>query len=294
MQYNTSESQPIYNESILKMKEVAIIASDRKERFGLENDSIITHCYMPSKMEKDLFLSVGRKPVSLQEKLLTQETSFSGSLISLLPLVMFASIVLTKAIYPRRFFQMISASFSNNAQWQLLREWYPINNGLTYLYTFLYFIGFALLIQSIAEQTGGGLFITGNNYLDLLILFGGVSFIISGKYITIMTLAVIFNSRESGERYLTNQITFTLISVLLMIPIILVLNFQTNEWSLIGSVVLLGLAQLARIIRSMRVGLTEKAFGLLYLFLYLCALEIVPLLVLVKVFLLITNGEAFG
>jgi len=294
MQYNTSESQLIYNESILKMKEVAIIASDRKERFGLENDTIITHCYMPSKMKKDLFLSVGRKPVSLQEKLLTQETSFSGSFIGLLPLVMFASIVLTKAIYPRRFFQMITASFSNNAQWQLLREWYPLNNGLTYLYTFLYFIGFALLIQSIAEHTGGGLFITGNNYLDLLILFGGVSFIISGKYITIMALAVIFNSRESGERYLTNQITFTLISVLLMIPILLVLNFQANEWSLIGSLVVLGLAQLARIMRSMRVGLTEKAFGLLYLFLYLCALEIVPLLVLVKVFLLLTNGEAFG
>jgi hypothetical protein len=291
---NTSETQPIYNESILKMKEVAIVASDRKELFGLGNDTLLTHCYIPSKMEKDIFLSVGRKPVSMQEKLLPQTSSFSGSLIGILPLVMFATIVLTKAIYPRRFFQMITASFSNSAQWQLLREWYPLNNGLTYLYTFLYFTGFSLLIQSIANHTGGGLSISGNSFLDLLILFGGVSFIISGKYITIMTLAIIFNSRESGERYLTNQITFSLISVLLMIPILLVLNFQASEWSLIGSFIVLGLAQLIRIIRSLRVGLTEKAFGLLYLFLYLCALEIVPLLVLVKVFLLLTNGEAFG
>lgn len=292
---NTETSTTVnFQESLYGKQEIVLPAVEEKVLFALSGDSLTSQCYLPVKMVKKQFITAGKKSAVVQIREKRPEAPVTAELGGLIPFAMFGLIILTKVLYPRRFYQMITASFSNNAQWQLLREWYPLNNGLTYLYTTLYYLGFALLISSIGTAIGGGISITGKWLPDILILFGGVAFIISGKYVTIMSLAVIFNSRDSGERYLTNQITFSLISVLFLIPVLLLLHFQPNELSLIGSLVLLGFVQTVRIIRSMRVGLTEKSFGLIYLFLYLCALEIVPLLILIKSFLLLSKGEAFG
>lgn len=290
----TPESLPFFNESLLKMKEVSVAAPYHKELFALGNDSLTTQCFMPQKMVKARFVSALEPPKIMREKTIQSKTSSSDLLIGMVPFAIFAIIVFTKAMYPRRFFQMIKASFSNSAQWLLLHEWYPLNNGLTYLYSGLYFLSFALLIRSIAEHFGSAPAITGNEWLDLLIIFGVVAFVILGKYLTILMLAFIFHVKESGERYLTNQITFSLISVLLLVPLLLILEFQESDFMFFVSLILLGLLHLMRISRSFVVGLSERSFNLFYLFLYLCTLEIVPLLVLLKTVLILSNGEAFG
>lgn len=291
----TETEAPFYKASLLHFKEINSPDPSQAVMFALGSDTLLTHCYMPGKMHKANFIASRKDAVRLADKPLAENTVYATPFVGILPFFIFAFIVVSKALYPRRFFQLISASFSNQAQWQLLREWYPLNNGLTYLYTTLYFVGYTLLINAIASQGGGaGISITGLWWLDLLLLFLGVSLIISGKYFTIMFLAVIFNAKDSGERYLTNQITFGLISVLVLIPVLLAMYFQASELSMIAGIVIIGLVQLFRMIRSWRVGLTEKAFGLHYLFLYLCALEIIPLLIVIKTYQIFAAGGVIG
>lgn len=290
----TPESLPFFNESLLKMKEVSVAAPYQKELFALGNDSLTTQCFMPQKMVKARFVTALEPPKIMREKTIQSKTSSSDLLIGMVPFAIFAIIVFTKAMYPRRFFQMIKASFSNSAQWLLLHEWYPLNNGLSYLYSGLYFLSYTLLLRSIGGHFGSAPAITGHEWIDLLIIFGAVGVVIIGKYLTILMLALIFDVKDSGERYLTTQITFSLLTVLLLVPLLLILEFQDNDFVFFMSLTLLGLLHLIRISRSFAVGLAERSFNLFYLFLYLCTLEIVPLLVLLKTVLILSNGEAFG
>lgn len=289
-----SETLPIFTESLLKMKEISVVAPYRKELFALGNDSLAEDCFMPQKMVKARFVTAMEPHKLMHEKVIQKANNQNNIFFGLLPFLIFAVIVFTKAMYPRRFFQMIRASFSNNAQWLLLHEWYPLNNGLTYLYSSLYFLAYALLIRSIASHLGLEIMITGNNAVDLLIVLGAVALVLIGKYLTILLLSYIFHLKDSGERYLTNQISFSLISILTLIPILLVLHFQDSDLVFFTSLVLLGLLHFIRIIRSFMVGLVGRSFNLFYLFLYLCTLEIVPLLVLLKTVLILSNGEPFG
>ncbi len=296
--YTMSASNETYNFStadvVLGGKTYTIAGASAREWFGLGGDSLVSHCVVPVKMIKHPFVRQGMKSMEIAPRALKPATVDGTMFTGLIPFIIFGLVVITKVLYPRRFFQFITASFSNNAQWQLLREWYPLNNGLTYLYSLMYFAAYALLINGIAMSTGGSISIVGSWWLDLLLLFLIAAFIISGKYLTIMFLAVLFDARDSGERYLTTQITFALVSLLVMVPLLLVLYYQPGPISLVTSLIMLGLTQFLRIVRSLRVGLTEKSFGLLYLFLYLCALEIIPLLIVIKTFQIFANGGVIG
>jgi hypothetical protein len=57
------------------------------------------------------------------------------------------------------------------------------------------------------------------------------------------------------------------------------------------SIILVLVLLLFRFYRSFIVGLSNRRFSILYLFLYLCALEIVPFLLLIKLVLLFVSGE---
>ncbi len=285
------QSSVIYQQSIVGQKEVAIAADWYAGWYVAPNEGRFDAYYLPHEMKIGPFLRQGMKAGSIELRERHNEVVAESGFQGLIPFFVFAIVVFTKALYPRRFTQLLTAPFSNQAQWQLLREWNPLNNGISYLYSTLYFVSFALFIQLAANSFGSSPLILGSRWLDLLVLSAGIGFIILGKYVTIMFLALIFNARASGERYLTTQITFSLISLITLIPILLLMYYQPGEASLLFGAALFGFVQLIRMIRSLRVGLTENSFGFIYLFLYLCALEIIPLLIVLKVLhILTTNG----
>lgn len=249
--------------------------------------------FLPSLMEIKSFVTYGKPKESINIKSIKQ-TSHIGDWHGFVVLLMFSIIVLSKIVYPRRFNQFIHAAFSNNGLHLLLREWHPIRNLLTFLFGFVYLAGFAIIILEILDFIGAGIEITGNSYYDFLIIFGGVVFIITGKYQTILWLSVIFNLRESGVRYLANQIIFALIASLAFIPALMVLIYNPSNIAVFSTLLLLVIIQLIRFVRSFMVGLSEKGINLFYLFLYLCTLEIVPLLLLAKTMMILSEDGVFG
>ncbi|GEM_PF-2115552 len=294
MVQQTEHSAVFFQDAMIGHKEVCIAPSWHSCWYFSSGQVQDGRYVMPSEMTIGPFVRQGMKPVTIQVHPLGDSPYETIDFLGLLPILFFAVLVFIKALYPRRFNQFLSASFSNQGQWQLLREWNPLNNGITYLYSFLYFVSFAMFIQVAAQSIGSSPVLFDPWWLDLLLLSAGVGLLVSGKYFTILFLAVVFNARASGERYLSTQITFSMISLLVLIPVILLIHFQPGMPSLIIGASLIGLTQLIRVIRSWRVGLTENSFGLQYLFLYLCALEIVPLLIVLKIFQILIRNNVIG
>ncbi len=273
--------------------EAMVPADNHPHAYGIFSLTDFEAFHLPVSMQLKSFVTYNKPKgaVDFQPRKIANQ---SGDWHGLIVLLMFSIIVLSKILYPRRFNQFIQASFSNAGLHMLLREWHPIRNILTYLYGFVYLAGFAVVILEILDYIGAGFEITGNSYYDFLIVFSGVVFIIAGKFQTILWLSVIFNLKDSGIRYLANQIIFGLITSLLFIPALLVLIYNPSNIAVIITLLILLILQLIRFMRGFMVGLAEKGIHLFYLFLYLCALEIVPLLLLAKTMMILSEDGVFG
>jgi len=246
----------------------------------------------PGKLEISAFINTKPSRIQFIERKNPQQ--LTDSISGVFVIVLFAMLVLAKVSYPRRFKQFLLAALTNNGLNLLLREWNPRRNVLSYLFGFVYFSGITLLIHETVDYFGGSIQITGNQWQDFALSFLAIVFVFSGKYQTITWLSVVFNVRSSGIRYLSNHVVFSLISGLALIPILLSVIYNPSEITLFSAVIIIALIQLFRLIRSIAVGMSERGFNLFYLFLYLCTLEILPVLILFKAVTTLASGSSFN
>lgn len=210
-----------------------------------------------------------------------------------LTLLAFAIMVFFRLTYPRRFTQFFKAAVSNKGMHLLLREWSPMNI-LSLVFSLMHTIGFAIFIYAGSAVVGEPLSFTNSWIADIAVLSGITTFVVYGKYLTIVYLSWLFQLRESGRRYLANQIIFSFLFSLVLFPVLLTVIYNPSPAALITSGILLMALHAARLIRSFAIGLTEIHIPLHYLFLYLCTLEIVPLVLLLKAVSIIIAGQNFS
>jgi len=106
------------------------------------------------------------------------------------------------------------------------------------------------------------------------------------KFLLLKICGYLFNLDKEMAAYIFNIFLVNNLLGILLIPIVAVLAFSVTinvTWIIYGSVVLISVAFLYRIIRGFFIGITSPVSSLYYLFLYLCTLEFAPLLVLLKI-----------
>lgn len=249
--------------------------------------------FFPGKMKMERFITSGHTPKSMiwsERRLFKDAVTWQGVFM----LLVFMLLVFSRVYYPRRFTQLFKGAFSNTAFMQLIREWYPWKNFLSYLFLLSYAFVLTLVVQLLMLDLGISDLLSISEFYDFAILSGLVLFIIAGKYVTILFVSWLFNRLNAGFRYFSNQIVFSFIHTVAVFPFLLILVFSPSDWTLIVVLVVLILLQLVRVVRSFIIGLNERGFHLLYLFLYLCALEIVPLLLLANTLILFSKGIEIG
>ena len=103
------------------------------------------------------------------------------------------------------------------------------------------------------------------------------------KSILIYISGIIFKTAESSRSYQLNTLLFNQITGIVLFPFaIMAFYWENTSFLIIGSVII-SLLFVYRLFRGILTGLANKNYNLLYLFLYLCTLEILPLLLLLKV-----------
>jgi hypothetical protein len=72
---------------------------------------------------------------------------------------------------------------------------------------------------------------------------------------------------------------------MLLFPFIVLMAYNPavgGSWLMTISLLFIGLLYIFRLLRGLQIGLATPGFSLLYLFLYLCTLELAPMLVLLR------------
>jgi hypothetical protein len=93
---------------------------------------------------------------------------------------------------------------------------------------------------------------------------------------------VIFGTSESARKYQLNILIFNNMIGIVLVPVTLIAFYWESAYMLIAGIIIVSLLMSYMVIRGFLTGQDNKSYSLFYLFLYLCTLEILPLLLLFK------------
>ncbi len=120
-----------------------------------------------------------------------------------------------------------------------------------------------------------------SNYKLFLMFFSALSGIYIIKWLLFNVLDFIFKTKKAFSSYINTIFLYNKIYGIVLIPIISLIPFvepHITKWLFLTSFILLLINYLARILRGLKIALINKV-SILYLILYLCTLEIFPLLI---------------
>ena len=172
----------------------------------------------------------------------------------------------------------------NNAHMHLyLREGFSINSISSYLLQFNYFIVLGIFSYILVDYFSDYNEIHWD--LVLVCLSAPLAYFLV-KFIFISFLSFLSDTQNGFFEYLTNYKVFFQIQGIMLLPITVSLVFVDSQAQYYLALIAFSLTVLISIYRTILSFLYALRYGfsVLYIFLYLCTLEILPLVVILKLF----------
>lgn len=209
--------------------------------------------------------------------------SIKNDWITLIFLLIFLLLVLVKLIYKERLYQLVSIGFSKK---------YFLNYGKDNRLTFNSFNGILFIVQSLIILLIAYAFllfyspqlIQESNFLFLKIVVGS-AIIFLLRYVIGKSLGLLFDIKNSHNHIAFVKMSYLFSVFLLTLPFLL-LVFYSEKYNLLFFHLLIAILTILLIIRYLFIFINNKKFiatELFYFILYLCALEIAPILILFKI-----------
>ena len=204
------------------------------------------------------------------------------------PLILLVLIALAwlRIFYNKFFFQMIQAFMNNNLANQIVRdENIFVQRASLYLSIIFNLIGalFLYLISIHFNWTLGGI---GNGFSRFVFFLIIITVTYALKFLILKICGWLFEQEQEMATYMFNVFLINNILGMTLLPFICI--FAYNEalafsGLLVVPFVLIIISYGWRIFKGIQLGLSINPFSPLYIFLYLCTLEIAPLMVLIRV-----------
>jgi len=204
------------------------------------------------------------------------------------PLILIVLIVYTwlRIFYSKFFSQMIQAFINNNLSNQIVRdENIFVQRASVYLSIVFNLIG-ALLLYLVSVHFNWSLGGIGTGFSRFVFFVIVVSAAYALKFLVLKICGWLFEQEREMATYIFNIFLVNNILGMALLPFICLFAYNENlafPWLLTIPLILAILAYCWRIFRGLQIGLSISPFSPLYLFLYLCALEIAPLMILLRV-----------
>jgi len=184
--------------------------------------------------------------------------------------------------YSKRMSQIFQAVAQPHHLNQLEREGNLFKERITLGLGFIYYTISSIFVFLIVRQFFGmpaGL----SNLSFTAIVFVGLFLYQSLKTGIIFVTGFIFDTREAARQYQLNIMIFNYMIGVILFPVAIITFYWSSTFLLTSGIIIISLLILYRLFRGILTGFTNKSYNLFYLFLYLCTLEILPLLLLFKV-----------
>lgn len=198
-------------------------------------------------------------------------------------LILFILFVIIRIGYINRLRQLLEAIFSIRYMRQVIREELALSHpfSLFLLFNFSVCFGFLIffLLRYFAIHPFG---------ISGFILFGGIAlFILVLLFIktTLLDLLLFAIGTDGGQN--ENRYTFLMfyqVTGIVLLPVCILAAFgpeYLHFYTIIFGLLLIGLVYITRLVRGVVIGI-DSGSAVMYIFLYLCALELAPLIVGIK------------
>lgn len=202
-------------------------------------------------------------------------------------LMVIASLVVIVRIFYRKNISEITRAFlSMSITGQLMREENILQQRASIILTLIFNLTAAYIVWQFGSALAQQLPFSLNDFGRFLFFAFLISIIYSIKYVVLRLAGFIFETSQEMDAYIFNIFLSNNIFGMVLFPIavILFLYPQLSDSRLILSViiVLALLFYIFRLLRGILIGRASSGYTPVYLFLYICALEIAPLMVLLK------------
>ncbi len=207
-------------------------------------------------------------------------------LIASVLLLMYILFVMLYIKNRKRLNQVIKAFYINRFASQLAREEVSVVNRVSVLLSVIFLFSITLFIRQIMEYYCW--FSEVNEMLLFLSILASVIMVYAVKFITIKFLGFVFKTAKETDEYALTVLLYINSLGLFLLPIVVCIAFAQNvsiEIFIKIGLYLLALFLFTRMVRGLIIGLNSVRVSKFYLFLYLCSLEILPLIVMIKIFI---------
>jgi hypothetical protein len=198
-------------------------------------------------------------------------------------LVLMFAIAMVRRFFPLDFYVIVEAYFKDRLLQQVSKE---DNMATSWPYIFLYIIFsftlglFLLMLDAYANQSQS--LLTFNNFFKVSLIVG-VLFIV--KILFIRFVSFIFELNKLVREYIAVLYLVYFNSMLILLPAVLILSLLPTAYFTIIislSIILIFILFIYRFLRTAFHLFGNLRFSIFYLILYLCCLEIAPILILVR------------
>ena len=125
-------------------------------------------------------------------------------------------------------------------------------------------------------------------FYNIILCIGGVGVLYLIKGLSYRILGATFKISNALQFFRFNALVIYHLLGIGMLPFIILAAFAdppVSNWAIVGTLILIGIALLIRFVKGFTALRLTGRFHFVYFLLYICALEIAPLLIAIKVFL---------
>lgn len=227
--------------------------------------------------------SYTEKPIKNNIKVNNNVTESKDWIILLILLSLFV-LSIVRLVYYKTVQHIIKSSYDFKLSQKIYRERNSISQRVSFFLNLIFIINISLFIYFTLNYYKIHFFKV-HVFILYLIFFGIISSIYILKYIANIALGWLLLNIKYFKEYLFNMFIYMKILGILLLPIIIGIPFMPKILMPILINIGIGiiiLCLIARTIRGIQLSFRFK-FSILYLFLYLCTLEFLPLLILMKI-----------
>ncbi|MBP6977283.1 MAG: DUF4271 domain-containing protein [Bacteroidales bacterium] len=197
-------------------------------------------------------------------------------------LICFAIFAWIRTSYRKRFTQLVQASYSKQYMNLLMREGGGGYDLINLSLGFIFICATALLIFQFSESLSGPSASGSLRFLLFLAIAGGIVLWLLFRLFLIRMLGWTFRNFEVTSQYLMSSMAYNFLTGIILLPFLVINAYSRSSFFLYISLGIIGIFFLLRLFRGIVIGLSDTKFSIFYLFFYLCTVEILPILTIVK------------
>ncbi|MDX8341623.1 DUF4271 domain-containing protein [Draconibacterium sp. IB214405] len=245
------------------------------------NSHVDTSDYIPSRQHTEVISELMVKPSII---LPNRERQYPGT--DWLTVLIFAGIALFASIrygYAKYIHHLFLSLFNYATSVRMLNDKsYPVFHA-AYRLEIIFYLALSIFVYQGLNLIKWESARVNPTYFGFVL--GGVLVYFFGKKLIYLTLGLLFETQNETREYLFNMDNFNRSLSLILLPIVILVAFapfKTPVFITVSGLIIFLIFNLLLLKRGVFI-LLKKQFSLFYLFLYLCTLEILPLLLIYKV-----------